>query len=81
MRHGGQYSEYRLGVLQYFHTLQQADIRPIVVFDGIDYKQEKTEETFRRRSERIREIHSVLNGGTTRKPAAKSVNLSILTVC
>ena len=29
---------------------------------------------------RIRKIHSVLNGGTTRKPAAKAVNHSILPV-
>ena len=78
--HGGQYLEYRLGILQYFHTLQQADISPIVVFDGIDYKQEKTEETFRRRSERIREIDSVLTAGTTCKPAAEAVKLSILPV-
>ena len=74
--HGGQYSEYRLQIREYFHTLQQADIYPIVVFDGIDYKQEKTEETFRRRSDRIREIDS----GLTSTCEPKDERISILPV-
>ena len=64
--HGGQYPEYRRTILQYFHALQRANISPIIVFDGIDYKQEKTKVTIRRRSEWIKRIHSVLSS-TTRK--------------
>ena len=64
--HGGQYPEYRRTILQYFHALQRANISPIIVFDGIDYRQEKTKVTIRRRSECIKRIHSVLSS-TTRK--------------
>ena len=74
--HGGQYSEYRLQIREYFHTLHQGEIYPIVVFDGIDYKQEKTEETFRRRSDRIREIDS----GLTSTCEPKDERISILPV-
>ena len=65
--HGGQYPEYRRTTLEYFHALQRADISPIIVFDGIDYKQEKTKVTIRRRNEWIKRIHSVLSS-PTRKP-------------
>ena len=76
---GGQYLEYRLELLEYFRKLQQADICPIVVFDGIDYKQEKTEEAFRRHNKRIRKIDSALKPtSTTRQPEDKG--LSILPV-
>lgn len=60
--HGGQYPEYQNAVLQFFRTLQHADIFPVVVFDGVDYKQEKTKEIIRRRREWIKLIHSVLSG-------------------
>lgn len=46
------------------------------MFDGIDYKQEKTEETFRRRSDRIREIDS----GLTSTCEPKDERISILPV-
>ena len=61
--HGGQYPEYQNEVLQFFHALQRADIYPIVVFDGVDYKQEKTKETIRRRRQWIQQIHSVVVDG------------------
>jgi len=60
--HGGQYPEYQNAVLQFFRALHHADIFPIVVFDGVDYKQEKTKEIIRRRREWIKLIHSVLGG-------------------
>ena len=58
--HGGQYPEFREVVLEFFQALLKADIQPIIVFDGIDYKLEKREVIMKRHRERIHYIHSKL---------------------
>ena len=55
--HGGQYPEYRDKVTHFFISLSQSGITPIVVMDGIDYKEEKTATILRRRSEVVKTIH------------------------
>lgn len=55
--HGGQYPEYQGKVAQFFILMRQCGITPIVVLDGIDYKEEKTHTILRRRSEVIKTIH------------------------
>lgn len=55
---GGQYPEYREYILDFFKSALLSGIQPLVVFDGIDYKQEKVSTTFKRRRDWIRFIHS-----------------------
>ena len=64
--HGGQYPEFREVVMEFFQVLLKADVRPIIVFDGIDYKQEKREVVMKRHRERFHYIHSKLANGKCR---------------
>lgn len=57
-KNGGQYAEFREVITLFMKQLRDSGIHPIVVFDGIDYKGVKTAETFRRRRETVRKIHS-----------------------
>ena len=52
--HGGQYKEYRDVLCRFFTALQSCDIRPMVMFDGVDYKREKEPEMWRRREEAVK---------------------------
>ena len=58
---GGQYPEYQEAIIHFLQTLMKSGIKPIVVFDGIDYKQEKTSTIVRRRKENIRYVHNRLS--------------------
>ena len=51
--YGGQYPQFHDCVVKFFDALRLSKIEPIVVFDGIDYKQEKVATTMKRRKEMI----------------------------
>ena len=54
--HGGQYLEYRDHVLECFRAIQSSAIKPIVVFDGIDYTGAKSETLVKRHGNRFIQI-------------------------
>ena len=55
--HGGQYSEYRNNVVHCFISMSQSGITPIVVMDGVDFKEEKVETVMKRRNNAVKTIH------------------------
>lgn len=55
--HGGQFPEYHSKVAHFFMSLGQSGITPLVVMDGIDYREEKTSTTIKRRNDAIKTIH------------------------
>lgn len=55
--HGGQFPEYHSRVAHFFMSLGQSGVTPLVVLDGIDYREEKTSTTIRRRNDAIKTIH------------------------
>lgn len=55
--HGGQFPEYKDKVAHFFISMSQSGITPIVVMDGIDYKEEKVQTVLRRRCEAVKTIH------------------------
>ena len=59
---GGQYPEYREAVIE---SLINSGINSIVVFGGIDYKQEKNSIIFRHRRDNIRYVHKCLRKDQT----------------
>ena len=65
--HGGQYPQFHTCVLEYFEALHVSNIDPIVVFDGIDYKQEKVKTTMRRRKEWIQSINEHIMDSRSRQ--------------
>lgn len=60
--YGGQYGQFRAAVLHFIDRLRSNDISPVLVFDGIDYKRQKTEVMLRRRTEWVRCISDTLTG-------------------
>ena len=58
--HGGQYGELRAYFNHFFKCLRENGIEPIVVFDGVDYTEEKSDTKLRRQNERIRNIRNGL---------------------
>ena len=77
---GGQYPQYRTGVLEFFNSMLQCGIEPLVVFDGIDYKQEKVSTTLRRRQEWVKYIHSQTASVKTTPPEVYGNILPVLAV-
>ena len=79
---GGEYSQFREAVLKVFSTLLEANVRPIVIFDGIDYKKQKVATTMKRRQESIKHIHENIynpnQGGRTLSLLATEVFLFAL---
>lgn len=79
---GGEYSQFREEVLKMFNTLLEANVRPIVIFDGIDYKKQKVATTMKRRRESIKHIHENISnpnqGGRTLSLLATEVFLFAL---
>lgn len=69
--HGGQYPEFQKKVFDFLQALLKSEILPILVFDGIDYKQEKTEVVAKRRKESIRYVHERLASNRTRPAEVK----------
>lgn len=55
--HGGQFPEYHSKVAHFFMSLGQSGITPLVILDGIDYREEKTATTIKRRNDAIKTIH------------------------
>ena len=48
-QYGGQYPQFHERVVGYFKQLKESNIKAIVVYDGIDYKEEKVETTMKRK--------------------------------
>ncbi len=65
--HGGQYSEYRNKVAHCFISMGQSGITPIVVMDGVDYKEEKVETVMKRRNNALKTIHKHTSSNQSRK--------------
>ena len=65
--HGGQYWQFRQNLLEFFNSLKASGILPVVVFDGIDYKQEKQAVILRRRRDNVKVIRSQLTAGDSRR--------------
>ena len=55
--HGGQFPEFHSKVTHFFMSLGQSDITPLVIMDGIDFREEKTATTIKRRNDAIKTIH------------------------
>lgn len=58
---GGQYPQFHDYIVEYFELLRSSKIEPIVVFDGVDYKQEKVKTTMRRRKEAVERITGLMS--------------------
>ncbi|XP_011404576.2 PREDICTED: protein asteroid homolog 1-like [Amphimedon queenslandica] len=54
--HGGQYGELRDHFIRFFSRLRDSGIDPIVIFDGVDYNQEKRETILRRMKKKVRNV-------------------------
>ena len=63
---GGQYPEYREKVRVFFKALKMEGIEPIVIFDGVDYEEQKTAVMMRRRREWIKHIQDRIGSHSTR---------------
>ena len=77
--HGGQYPQFHNCVVKFFEALRLSKIEPIVVFDGIDYKQEKVMTTMKRRKEMIRTINEHVVHSRLRRLDAVNNILPLLT--
>lgn len=53
---GGQYPEYRDKAAEFFNSLTKSGITPIVVLDGVDYKEEKVDTVMKRRNNAVRTV-------------------------
>lgn len=60
-RFGGQYPQMRQGFEEFFGILKRNGIRVVVIFDGVDYNEEKQDTHDYRRKQTIEAILSVLN--------------------
>lgn len=76
--HGGQYPQFHNFVIEFFEALRLSKIDPIVVFDGIDYKQEKVATTMRRRKEMIVTINEHVVRSRSRRLGAVNKILPLL---
>ena len=76
--HGGQYPEFRETILDFFHTLRKSEVQPVIVLDGVDYKQEKADVMIKRRNECICYIHKYLMAMNSTKPIPADVSGHII---
>lgn len=58
---GGAYFQFRSEVLKFIVALLRGNVRPIVIFDGVDFKQQKVSTTMKRRRAWIKYIHENIN--------------------
>ena len=58
---GGQYPQFHDSIVEYFESLRLSRIEPIVVYDGVDYKQEKVKTTMRRRKEAVERTTNLIS--------------------
>ena len=63
---GGQYPEYRRVVREFYSTLLRRNIEPIVIFDGVDYEEQKTHTLLKRRQDRLNTIHKQITNNASR---------------
>ena len=66
-RHGGQYPQFHNCIVEFFESLRLSDIEPIVVYDGVDYRQEKVKTTMKRRKELVLTIHRHVRDSLSRQ--------------
>ena len=79
-RHGGQYHQFHDCVVKFFEALRLSKIEPIIVFDGIDYKQEKVMTTMKRRKEMILTISEHVMHSRVRRLDAVNNILPLLAI-
>ena len=58
--HGGQYGEPRDHFIRFFSRLRDSGIDPIVIFDGVDYNQEKCVTKLHRKKEKVKKIFDAI---------------------
>uniref|UniRef100_A0A1X7UMU5 Asteroid domain-containing protein n=1 Tax=Amphimedon queenslandica TaxID=400682 RepID=A0A1X7UMU5_AMPQE len=58
--HGGQYGELRDHFIRFFSRLRDSGIDPIVIFDGVDYNQEKNATKLHRKKEKVKNIFKAM---------------------
>ncbi|XP_011404573.1 PREDICTED: protein asteroid homolog 1-like [Amphimedon queenslandica] len=58
--HGGQYGELRDRVIRFFSRLRDSVIDPIVIFDGVDYNQEKSATKLCRKKQKVKNIFKAM---------------------
>ena len=78
--HGGQYPQFRDCVVKFFEALRLSKIEPVVVFDGIDYKQEKVVTTMKRRKGMILTINEHVVHSRFRRQDAVNNLLPLLAI-
>ena len=74
-QYGGQYPQFHKHVLGYFRQLKESNIKAIVVYDGIDYKEEKVKTTKKRKEEMISTLSAAMATGSTSPRAPKPLPL------
>ena len=65
---GGQYGQFRIATFDFIDRLLHSGISPVFVFDGIDYKQQKTKVVLKRRKDWIDCIRESLTGSAKKRP-------------
>ena len=78
--HGGQYPQFHDSIVEYFKNLSASKIEAIVVYDGIDYKQEKVKTTLKRRKEMIQTINDRIAVLKSRQVDVVSNTLPLLAI-
>ena len=73
--HGGQYTEYRDRIVEYFKALRSSAIKPIVVFDGTDYTGEKSETILNRYDSKIKKICNQYNNRVPEPKLASTIQV------
>ena len=91
VKSGGQYPQFRGAIIDFFTTLLNKEISPVVVLDGIDYNHEKEEEKLRKRNETIQDIRGEPSAPGADDPCPRSATkkvrahglplLNLLTFC
>ena len=65
--HGGQYHQYRDGIIHYFISMTQSGITPLVVLDGVDFKEQKMDTIMKRRNSAVKTVHRYTCGSQKRQ--------------
>ena len=62
--YGGQYGELREHFIKFFSRLRDSDIDPIVIFDGVDYNQDKVDTTLDRMKQKVKIVFNTFMTNT-----------------
>ena len=58
--YGGQYGELRDHFIRFFSRLRDSGIDPIVIFDGVDYNEDKTDTKLHQKKDRVKNVFKVI---------------------